>query len=79
MSKQVAEKLKMLFQMLEMTRDDEVDCTAVYDVMDEVAELASSGKDIANLMPEIDDHLQRCKACKEELGILQTIVAEATA
>lgn len=76
MSKQVAEKLRALFNMLEMTHDDEIDCTAVYDVMDEVAELANSGKEIAEIMPEIDDHLMRCKTCKEELTILQNIIRE---
>ena len=40
--------------MLEMTEEHEIDCTAVYDVMDEVAELANSGKAIAEIMPEID-------------------------
>ena len=76
MSKQVAEKLRALFNMLEMTEEHEIDCTAVYDVMDEVAELANSGKEIAEIMPEIDAHLMKCKACREEFEILQNIIRE---
>lgn len=65
---------KIAAGMAAMTREEEVDCEAVYALMDEYAELVQIGKDVKSLMPKVDHHLSMCSGCCEEYEILRSII-----
>lgn len=65
---------KIAAGMAAMTREEEVGCESVYEIMDEYAELVQSGKDVKSLMPKVDHHLSMCSGCCEEFEILRSII-----
>lgn len=71
------ETVKRLLTKLSQTREDEISCDDVHALLAEFAELHHQGKDIANLMPQVQQHLDLCRACREEYeALLIAIEAE---
>jgi predicted RNase H-like HicB family nuclease len=71
------ETVKTLLTKLSQTREDEISCDDVQALLAEFAELHHQGKDIANLMPQVQQHLDLCLACREEYeALLLAIKAE---
>ncbi len=54
------------------THDDELDCDQCFDQLDAFVELYIQGKPAKEALPLVDDHLQRCKDCREEFEALRT-------
>lgn len=61
---------KMLVQMVTATRPDEIGCDECYEQLDRFAELLLSGKNAAEVLPLVQDHLERCGNCREEFEAL---------
>ena len=61
--------------MIKATLEDECDCGAVYEVMDELVEALEQGVDLSEARPEIEHHLAMCPCCKDELDALRRILA----
>jgi hypothetical protein len=70
MTKLNAKTLKRLIYGALNTQPDEIGCDDCFDVLDRYAELHLQGKDVAEAMPLVHDHLRRCKACREEFEAL---------
>ncbi len=67
-------RLTALAEMVAMTRDDEIDCDLVYDLVDRYAELVEQGQPASALLPRVKHHLELCAPCREEYEALLAIL-----
>ena len=70
MAKLEAQKLKQLVRRIMTTRPDEIGCDECFQQLDEFVEMTLDGKDAAEAMPLVQDHLERCGDCREEFEAL---------
>jgi hypothetical protein len=63
-------KLKRLVHSILTTHPDEIDCDECYARLDVFVEITLAGKNAAEAMPLVYDHLQRCVNCQEEFEAL---------
>lgn len=72
--------LKSIFRAILGTRDDEIPCGECDRKIDEFVEMKLKGKSPEEAMPLVQDHLERCKECREEyealLEALQNLEAQ---
>ena len=54
------------------TRDDEIDCAECFEQVDQFVEMELAGKNAAEALPLVQDHLDRCGDCREEFEALRT-------
>ena len=52
------------------TKPNEMGCDECFEQVDQFVELKLQGKDAAEAMPLIQDHLDRCGGCREEFEAL---------
>ena len=52
------------------TRDDEIGCAECFEQVDRFVEMKLAGKNAAQAMPLVQDHLDRCGNCREEFEAL---------
>ncbi|MEA3336286.1 MAG: hypothetical protein U9R25_10280 [Chloroflexota bacterium] len=71
-------ELATMVQMVATTRPDEIGCDECFEQLDRFAELELAGKNAAEAMPLVQDHLDRCNDCREEFEML-LVVLQATA
>ncbi len=69
-----SETMQKVLMMLSNTQDVELTCDDVFSLLDQFAELAAQGEDVAQLMPLVKQHLDMCEDCREEFKVLQNIV-----
>jgi hypothetical protein len=65
-----AQKLKGLVRGIITARPDELGCEECFEELDRFVEVDLAGKDAAEAMPLVQDHLERCRECKEEFEAL---------
>lgn len=62
------------------THEVELNCSSTFELIDEYAEMAAQGRNAANIMPQVNQHLEMCPDCREEyqtlLHILRTFKLE---
>jgi predicted anti-sigma-YlaC factor YlaD len=72
--------LKKMMRMVGSTRPDEIGCDDCFAQLDQFAEQVLAGKNAAEAMPLVQDHLDRCGDCREEFeALLRALRAESTA
>jgi len=72
------DQLAQMVSMVAATRPDEIGCDACYEQLDRLADLHLAGKNAAEAMPLVQDHLDRCGDCREEFeALLAALKAEA--
>lgn len=64
------EKVKKLVRDILTTRDDEIGCEECFEQLNRFVELVLAGRDAAQAMPLVEDHLRRCADCHEEFEAL---------
>ncbi len=67
----------MLKQMVRAVMDthlDEINCGECFDQLDRFVEITLAGKNAAEAMPLVQDHLQRCRDCREEFEALLAVL-----
>jgi predicted component of type VI protein secretion system len=69
-----SDHMKKMMAMLSGTREIELTCDEVFALLDQFAELAAQGEDVAQLMPLIQQHLDMCEDCREEYKALEKII-----
>jgi hypothetical protein len=62
--------LKKMVRSIANTHPDEIGCDECFEQVDRFAELKLLGKDAAEAMPLVQDHLDRCGGCREEFEAL---------
>lgn len=65
-----AQKLKGLVRGIMTARPDEIGCDECFEEIDRFVEMELAGKDAAQAMPLVQDHLERCRECREEFEVL---------
>lgn len=74
------DQLAQMARMVAATRPDEIGCDACYEQLDRFVDLHLAGKNAAEAMPLVQDHLDRCDDCREEFeALLAALKAEADA
>jgi len=71
--------LKKLVHSVVSTRPDEIGCDDCFAQLDRFAELVLAGKNAAEAMPLVQDHLDRCMDCREEFEALLRALRAQTA
>ena len=74
MQAEKSEMMQKMVAMLSNTQDVELTCDEVFALLDQFAELAARGEDVAELMPLVQQHLDMCEDCRDEYKVLQSIV-----
>ena len=67
--------LKEMARGIATTRPDEIGCAECFEQMDQFVDLTLAGKDAAQAMPLVQDHLNRCGDCREEFEALLAAVS----
>ena len=69
-----SEMMDKLLMMLDQTQPAELGCDEVFALVDQFAEMAARGENVAQLMPLVKQHLEMCADCREEYQVLQSIL-----
>ena len=77
--RQKEELVRGLMTALHNTRDKELGCDEIYDVIDQYAEAIVRGEDPGELMPYVNHHIDMCSECREELEMLLEMMKLQTA
>ena len=64
------ETLKRMVRGVLSTRPDEVGCDECFEQLDHFVEMTLVGKNAAEALPLVQDHLARCGDCREEFEAL---------
>ena len=62
--------LKRIVHSALTARPDEIGCDDCFEQLNQFAEMVLAGKDVAEAMPLVQDHLNRCRGCREEFEAL---------
>lgn len=68
------DKLKNMVRGVARTQAIEYSCEDTYRLLDEFTEAVVQGKDVATLMPLVQQHLEMCPDCREEFEALLRVV-----
>jgi hypothetical protein len=71
------EKLKAMVRGVARTQEIEYSCNDTFRLLDEFTEAVVQGKDVARLMPLVQQHLDLCPDCREEFEALLRVVRAA--
>ena len=55
------------------TQEEEISCTECFDLVSRFVELESSGGDVASELPQVKQHLDQCRACRDEYEMLRDL------
>ena len=55
------------------TQDVEISCTECFDLVSRFVEVEISGRDVVAELPQVKQHLDQCRACREEYEILRDL------
>lgn len=68
---------KAMIDMVSATADDEIDCEAAYERLNEYADMFVRGEDVSRILPAVHRHIEMCKDCREEFqALLRAIQAK---
>jgi len=62
--------LKQMVRGIITARPDEIGCDECFEQLDRFVEMTLAGKNAAEAMPLVQDHLGRCDDCREEFEAL---------
>ena len=52
------------------TQDEEISCTECFDLVSLFVELELSGGEVVSELPQVKQHLDQCRACRDEYEML---------
>jgi hypothetical protein len=64
------EVVKQIVRGIVTTRSDEIGCDECFEQVDRFAEIVLEGRNAAQALPLVQDHLNRCIDCREEFEAL---------
>jgi hypothetical protein len=62
--------LKKMVRAVASTKPNEIGCDECFEQVDQFVELKLQGKNAAEAMPLVQNHLDRCGGCREEFEAL---------
>jgi len=66
--------LKQMVRVVIGTQHDELDCGECFEELDRFVEITLAERDAAEAMPLVEDHLRRCRDCREEFEALLAVL-----
>ena len=66
--------LKRMVHSALTARPDEIGCGECFEQLDRFVEMTLAGKNAAEAMPLVQDHLDRCHDCREEFEALLAVL-----
>lgn len=66
--------LKQMVRAVIATRPDELTCGECFEALGRFVEMTLAGRNAAEAMPLVEDHLRRCRDCHEEFEALLTVL-----
>ena len=66
--------LKQMVRVVVGTQDDELACGECFEELDRFVEITLAEKNAAEAMPLVEDHLRRCRDCREEFETLLAVL-----
>jgi Zn finger protein HypA/HybF involved in hydrogenase expression len=70
----IRQKMAGLTKMIAATRDHEINCTECGLFIAEFAEKQMAGLPLEGAMAKVEQHLQICPECREELEVLENVL-----
>lgn len=67
-------RLKQIVYDSLASRDDEISCGECFEQLDTFVDLILANKNAEEAMPLVEDHLQRCKNCRQEFEALLSVL-----
>jgi hypothetical protein len=64
------ETVKRMARGIASARPDEIGCAECFEQMDRFVDITLAGRNAAEAMPLVQDHLNRCRDCGEEFEAL---------
>ena len=55
------------------TQEEEISCTECFDLVSRFVELEMGGQDAAAKIPQVKQHLNQCRACRDEYETLRDL------
>ena len=55
------------------TQAEEISCSECFDLVSQFVELEVSGRDAAGELPQVEQHLSQCRACRDEYEALRDL------
>ena len=55
------------------TQDVEISCTECFDLVSHFVELETSGRDAVAELPKVKQHIEQCRACRDEYEMLRAL------
>lgn len=62
--------MQKLMELLLQENVHEMGCEEVFEVMDLYAEAVARGENVEQVMPLVQQHIERCGVCREEFEML---------
>jgi hypothetical protein len=69
-----AAKVKKLVIQVLTTRTQEIDCDECLEMLDRFVEMTLQGREAAEALPLVQQHLQQCDCCREEFEALLSVL-----
>ena len=66
--------LKRMVHSVLTARPDEIGCGECFEQLDRFVEMTLAGKNAAEAMPLLQDHLDRCHDCREQFEALLAVL-----
>ena len=60
-----AKRLNEWISAISTTEDEEIDCDALFEVVQAVVDAAASGGDVREILPHVALHLDHCPDCRD--------------
>ena len=67
------ERFETWLRNIYQTQDVEISCTECFDLVSRFVEVEISGRDVVDELPQVKQHLDQCRACREEYEILSDL------
>ena len=71
------DQVEKVLHMIQNTREVELSCDEVHELLDQYSEMAIRGEDVASLLPLVHYHMDMCPDCREEYEALTRILQAA--
>jgi hypothetical protein len=67
-------RFKNWLRNIHETRDEEISCTDCFELVSHFVELEITGQDAVAKLPQLKQHLDQCRACREEYETLRDLL-----
>jgi hypothetical protein len=66
-------RFEVWLRNISKTQDEEISCTECFDLVSLFVELEMSGGDVGTELPQVKQHLDQCRACRDEYEMLRDL------